>query len=120
MKPRAGWQRYLRFWGPDPEADVDEELEFHLEMRAADMQRRGHEAAQAREIAQSRFGDVAAVREWMVAHDRRRQRQNDRTESMDAFLLDLRYALRKLGQQRSFTLSVVTVLALGIGAATAM
>ncbi|HEX6695133.1 MAG TPA: ABC transporter permease, partial [Longimicrobiales bacterium] len=47
-------------------------------------------------------------------------RQNDRTESMDAFLLDLRYALRKLGQQRSFTLSVVTVLALGIGAATAM
>ena len=28
------WRRYRRFWGPDVVADVDEELEFHLETRA--------------------------------------------------------------------------------------
>ena len=25
------WRRYLRFWGPDLDADVAEEFRFHLE-----------------------------------------------------------------------------------------
>jgi hypothetical protein len=25
------WRRYLRFLGPDPRADVDDEVAFHLE-----------------------------------------------------------------------------------------
>jgi len=31
-RPEAGWRRYLRFWGQDVRADVDEELRHHLEL----------------------------------------------------------------------------------------
>ena len=31
------WRRYLRFWGPDVDADVDDELRFHIEACAADL-----------------------------------------------------------------------------------
>jgi hypothetical protein len=29
------WHRYLRFWGPNVDADVDDELAFHFDMRAS-------------------------------------------------------------------------------------
>ena len=31
-KPPA-WRRYLRFWGSNIAEDVDDELDFHIEMR---------------------------------------------------------------------------------------
>src|SRR6478609_7363571 len=36
MQEQPRWRRYLRFWGPDVAADVDDELRFHLEMRERD------------------------------------------------------------------------------------
>ena len=36
MREQPRWRRYLRFWGPDIGADVDDELRFHLEMRERD------------------------------------------------------------------------------------
>jgi hypothetical protein len=32
-KRAATTRRYLRFWGPRAESDVDDELAFHIEMR---------------------------------------------------------------------------------------
>ena len=35
------WRRYLRFFGPNVDSDVDDEVRFHLEMRARDYNERG-------------------------------------------------------------------------------
>ncbi len=31
------WRRYARLFGPDPKADVDDELRFHLDSKADDL-----------------------------------------------------------------------------------
>ena len=42
------WRRYLRFFGPDVNADVDEELRFHLAMREQHYLERGLPPEEAR------------------------------------------------------------------------
>ena len=44
----ATWGRYLRFWGPRAEADVDDEIAFHTDMRARDYMARGMSEADAK------------------------------------------------------------------------
>ena len=39
LAPR--WRRYLRFWGRNLQADLDDELRFHLEGRIDDLMARG-------------------------------------------------------------------------------
>jgi hypothetical protein len=56
------WRRYLRFWGADPAADVDEELRFHIECRVQEYIAQGMAPDAARAEALRRFGDVAAAR----------------------------------------------------------
>ncbi|MEO8563772.1 MAG: ABC transporter permease [bacterium] len=118
--PTPLWRRYLRFHRADVEADVEDELRFHLEMSATDLERRGHDRSEAERLARARFGEVSAIRKWLLSHDRKRQHREERADVMDTILLDLKYAMRKLRHQPGFTLGVVLVLGLGIGAATTM
>lgn len=37
----AAWRRYLRFWGRDIAADIDDELGFHYEMRIREYECQG-------------------------------------------------------------------------------
>ena len=120
MSTNRHWRRYVRFWGPDVEADVEDELRFHLEMKAAELAARGLAPEEAAREARRRFGPVDDVRRWLRRHDRRRLRRAERVEYMDALWQDVRYGARKLAQQPAFTAAVVLVLGLGIGAATAM
>jgi len=58
MKREPMFRRYLRFWRADPRRDVDDELEFHLAMRAAEFEQGGMCRADAERATRDRFGDL--------------------------------------------------------------
>ena len=119
MKTPA-WRRYLRFWGSDPGADVDEELRFHLDMLVADLMARGMSHDEARIRAERRFGDERRTRDACVSIDQAATRANARGASLASLGQDVRYAIRLLRRQMGPAVLAVVCLALGIGATTAM
>jgi putative ABC transport system permease protein len=116
----ATWRRYLRFWGPRAEADVDDEIAFHIDMREREYIARGMSAADARRAATRRLGDLAQARAECIAIGSRRERRMTRAQLVDAFVHDVRFAWRTLGRQKGWTAVAIITLALGIGANTAV
>ena len=116
----ASWRRYLRFWGSNVDGDIDDELRFHLESRVGEYVNAGYSPEDARRLALDRFGDVPGIRGSLHRHDIRKLQQQLRAETMDELWNDVRYGVRKLLNAPGFTLAVVAVLALGIGANTAI
>jgi putative ABC transport system permease protein len=112
--------RFRHLLGPDPTGDVDDELEFHLEMRAGELVARGEERARASERARQRFGDLEGTRQACVAISRRRERDVARRDWMREFVDDVWYAVRTLGRTPGFAAVAVMTLALGIGATSAV
>ena len=112
------YRRYLRFWGPNVEGDVDDELRFHLEMRVAEYVARGLSPEEARARAERRFGDAAPVRDECLTIGHRRRRSLYRTEMMRTLAQDLRGALRAMRRQPLPLVIALLCLALGIGTTT--
>lgn len=114
------WRRYVRFWGPRVDADVDDELAFHLEMRVRDFISRGMSERDARAAASNRLGNLRGARATCLTIGHRRARRMTRVQTLDALIQDARYAVRTLGRQLGWASVAILTLALGIGASTAV
>jgi macrolide transport system ATP-binding/permease protein len=97
---------------PDKEAELQEELQFHLEEEAAERQAEGLAGVEARRAARRELGNVVLVQEdtraawtWTFAEQLAR---------------DVRYALRAIAANKTFSAMAILSLALGIGANTAI
>lgn len=92
--------------------ELDREIRFHVEQQIADNVAVGMSPQEARRDALIKLGGVERVKEEV---------RDARWETLlDNFFRDVHFAVRHLRKDRRFALVTVLVLALGIGASTAI
>ena len=92
--------------------EIDEEMRFHVEMETQTNIERGMRPEEARAVALRSFGNPGRMKD--LAYEIRGGR------ILDRFWEDIRYSLRRLLENPTFTCAAALVIALGIGPNTAM
>ncbi|WP_348260909.1 ABC transporter permease [Telmatobacter sp. DSM 110680] len=105
---RESWSRIRFFFAGKKRAEVDEELQFHLEREVEANLAAGMEYAEARRRAMVSFGSRERARESC--------RQERPSFYIESLVRDLRYGIRGLWRNPGFTVMAVLTLALAIGA----
>lgn len=94
------------------ESDLHRELRYHLDRRVDDLMKDGSSETEARRQASLELGGLSQVQEAV--------RDTWIWQWLDTLMLDVRYALRTLARSWGFALGASAVLALTIGANTAI
>lgn len=117
MSPRTWWASLTNRVGhltgrAGFDADLADEVRFHIESRVEDLQRDGLNAAQARIEARRTFGSPLRVAEDV--------RQAWYFPWLEQLVANVRYALRQARRNPGFAIVVIGTLGLGIGANSAV
>jgi predicted permease len=94
------------------ERDLDEELNFHLQMEIAENLRKGMNPPEARLAALRRFGGLSQIKETY--------RETWGLPMFETVWRDVCYCFRMLGRNPGFSFLAILCLTLGIGATTAV
>lgn len=94
------------------ERDLDKEVRFHIDQHVSDLIARGTPAGEARRQATLEMGAAELIKE-----DCRDARG---TRWLEDLVGDIRFAARSLVHRPSFAITSILILALGIGASTAI
>jgi putative ABC transport system permease protein len=98
------------------DADIRDEIAFHVEMQVRDLVDAGWPPHAARAEARRRFGDVRATATYCRAMDVEKESRMRFRVLLDEFRQDLTYGVRTLVRQRGLTALAVLTMALGVGA----
>ena len=99
----------------DLDRDLREEMQVHMEMRAAEYEQEGMKRTDAAAAARRRFGNTSIFHE-----DARRMDIGAMVFWMEAAIREVRLAWRSLRRAPAFTTTAILALTLGLGAAAAV